>query len=74
MITRGNGGLAGQLKEATGYQTARLIPPVTCPNVLPGLFHCAGGPGPSDFDGIAPLVNWAEAGVAPAKEATGISD
>jgi pimeloyl-ACP methyl ester carboxylesterase len=33
--------------------------------MVPGMFHCAGGPGPSDFDGITPLINWVEAGVAP---------
>jgi hypothetical protein len=74
MIMRRNGSLAGQPTEDAGYQTARLIPPVTCPNVLPGMFHCAGGPRPSDFDGITPLVNWVEAGVAPVNEAMGISD
>ena len=26
----------------------------------PGMFHCAGGPGPNTFDALTPLVNWVE--------------
>ena len=33
--------------------------------MVPGMYHCAGGPGPNVFDAITPLVNWAENGVAP---------
>jgi feruloyl esterase len=33
--------------------------------MLPGVFHCGGGPGPDTFDAITPLVNWVERGVAP---------
>jgi feruloyl esterase len=33
--------------------------------MVPGMFHCAGGPGPNTFDAITPLVNWVENGVAP---------
>jgi Tannase and feruloyl esterase len=34
--------------------------------LLPGVLHCAGGPGPSQFDPIAPIVDWVEKGAAPA--------
>jgi feruloyl esterase len=33
--------------------------------MVPGMFHCSGGPGPNVFDGLTPLVNWVEQGVAP---------
>jgi Tannase and feruloyl esterase len=33
--------------------------------MAPGMFHCAGGTGPSSFDGFGALVNWVENGVAP---------
>ena len=33
--------------------------------MLPGVFHCGGGPGPDAVDMIAPLVRWVEGGVAP---------
>ena len=33
--------------------------------MVPGMFHCSGGPGPNVFDAITPLVTWVEAGVAP---------
>ncbi len=33
--------------------------------MVPGMFHCSGGPGPNVFDSLTPLVNWVEQGVAP---------
>jgi feruloyl esterase len=33
--------------------------------MVPGMFHCSGGPGPNTFDALTPLVNWVEGGVAP---------
>ena len=33
--------------------------------MLPGVYHCAGGPGPNVFDALTPLVQWVEQGVAP---------
>src|SRR5262245_685787 len=33
--------------------------------MAPGVFHCAGGPGPNVFDVLTPLVTWVETGVAP---------
>jgi feruloyl esterase len=33
--------------------------------MVPGMYHCSGGPGPNTFDGLGPLVNWVENGVAP---------
>jgi feruloyl esterase len=33
--------------------------------MLPGVLHCGGGLGPSEFDSITPLVEWVERGTAP---------
>jgi feruloyl esterase len=33
--------------------------------MVPGMYHCAGGPGPNVFDALTPLVTWVETGVAP---------
>ena len=33
--------------------------------LLPGVGHCRGGTGPDSFDGLTPLVEWVEKGVAP---------
>ncbi|HEX9812400.1 MAG TPA: tannase/feruloyl esterase family alpha/beta hydrolase [Burkholderiales bacterium] len=33
--------------------------------MAPGVFHCAGGPGPNVFDMFSALVNWVENGQAP---------
>ena len=33
--------------------------------MVPGMWHCAGGPGPSSFDVFTPLTQWVEQGVAP---------
>ncbi|HEX3995460.1 MAG TPA: tannase/feruloyl esterase family alpha/beta hydrolase, partial [Acetobacteraceae bacterium] len=33
--------------------------------MVPGMYHCSGGPGPNTFDALTPLVNWVERGVAP---------
>lgn len=33
--------------------------------LVPGMFHCSGGPGPSSFDVMTPLINWVEGGEAP---------
>ncbi|MBO0751132.1 MAG: tannase/feruloyl esterase family alpha/beta hydrolase [Bradyrhizobiaceae bacterium] len=33
--------------------------------MVPGMFHCSGGPGPNVFDAVTPLMNWVENGVAP---------
>jgi feruloyl esterase len=30
--------------------------------MVPGMFHCSGGPGPNVFDSLTPLVNWVELG------------
>jgi feruloyl esterase len=34
--------------------------------LLPGVLHCAGGPGPSQFDAVEPIMNWVEKGTVPA--------
>ena len=33
--------------------------------MVPGMYHCSGGPGPNVFDALTPLVQWVEQGVAP---------
>lgn len=33
--------------------------------MVPGMYHCSGGPGPNVFDALTPLVNWVEKGQAP---------
>jgi feruloyl esterase len=33
--------------------------------LLPGMGHCRGGSGPDTFDGLTPLIDWVERGVAP---------
>jgi feruloyl esterase len=33
--------------------------------MVPGMYHCSGGPGPNTFDALSPLVNWVENSVAP---------
>lgn len=33
--------------------------------MVPGMFHCRGGVGPSTFDAFTPLVQWVEKGTAP---------
>jgi feruloyl esterase len=33
--------------------------------MVPGMFHCSGGPGPNVFDALTPLVTWTETGTAP---------
>jgi len=35
--------------------------------MVPGMYHCSGGPGPNVFDALTPLVTWVEAGVPPEK-------
>lgn len=46
----------GKLRRTQSY--ARLF-------MVPGMFHCSGGPGPNVFDALTPLVTWVEKGVAP---------
>ncbi len=33
--------------------------------MVPGMYHCSGGPGPNTFDALTPLVTWVETGEAP---------
>jgi feruloyl esterase len=33
--------------------------------MVPGMYHCSGGPGPNSFDALTPLITWVETGVAP---------
>ena len=45
-----------QLQRTQSY--ARLF-------MVPGMYHCSGGPGPNVFDALTPLVTWVETGTAP---------
>ena len=54
----GNGNGNGNSSLARTQSYARLF-------MVPGMFHCSGGPGPNTFDALTPLVNWVETGVAP---------
>lgn len=47
----------GNLEAAR--ESARLF-------LAPGMGHCGGGPGPNEWDKLAPLVQWVEQGKAPA--------
>jgi feruloyl esterase len=47
---------AGDMDAAR--QHARLF-------MIPGMGHCRGGPGPNEWDKLAPLVEWVEKGKAP---------
>jgi feruloyl esterase len=52
-----------QVTETVGEDTpdfARLF-------MVPGMQHCAGGPGATKFDGLSALERWVEDGVAPEK-------
>tara|TARA_R110002072_G_scaffold1780_2_gene14604 strand:+ start:12874 stop:14424 length:1551 start_codon:yes stop_codon:yes gene_type:complete len=43
--------------------------------MVPGMFHCVGGPGPSQFDAFTPLVEWVEKDLPPSSiEATHMRD
>jgi feruloyl esterase len=43
--------------------------------MVPGMYHCQGGPGPNMFDALTPLVTWVEQGVAPETiPATNVAD
>ena len=33
--------------------------------MVPGMYHCGGGPGPDTFDLMEPVVKWVEGGIAP---------
>ncbi len=46
----------GDYKAA--HEKARLF-------MAPGMGHCGGGPGPNEWDKLAPLVQWVEKGKAP---------
>ena len=47
-------------RDATAKEDVRLF-------LMPGVLHCAGGPGPDRFDTIATIVNWVEKGEAPSR-------
>jgi feruloyl esterase len=52
------------VRQATGSQTAALDANVRF-FLLPGVYHCRGGPGADGFDSLAALDRWVESGQAP---------
>ena len=57
-FNRWTSGRATATKLAATQRYARLF-------MVPGMYHCSGGPGPNVFDALTPLVQWVEQGVAP---------
>jgi feruloyl esterase len=53
-----NGETSGQTGLTKTGDYARLF-------MVPGMFHCVGGPGPNSFDPLTALVTWVDTGVAP---------
>jgi feruloyl esterase len=49
-------------KAVGGQQTAESFARLY---LVPGMHHCAGGPGPNQFDMLTALENWVEKGAAP---------
>ncbi|VIO80591.1 tannase/feruloyl esterase family alpha/beta hydrolase [Bradyrhizobium ivorense] len=50
------GGGNPALRQTQSY--ARLF-------MVPGMYHCSGGPGPNTFDALTPLMTWVETGTPP---------
>ena len=50
-----------QVRQTMGTGTAEFFRLF----MMPGVLHCQGGLGPSQFDSITPLVDWVERGTAP---------
>lgn len=57
-VTRAQGGDVHGLQNTLEFY--RLF-------MVPGMWHCQGGPGATNFDMIEPLDQWADKGVAPVK-------
>jgi feruloyl esterase len=51
--------------EKDGNPALRRTQSYTRLFMVPGMYHCSGGPGPNTFDALTPLVNWVEKDVAP---------
>jgi feruloyl esterase len=51
--------------EQDGNPALRRTQSYTRLFMVPGMYHCSGGPGPNTFDALTPLVNWVEKDVAP---------
>jgi Tannase and feruloyl esterase len=51
--------------ERDGNPALRRTQSYTRLFMVPGMYHCSGGPGPNTFDALTPLVNWVEKDVAP---------
>ncbi|MEU4232403.1 tannase/feruloyl esterase family alpha/beta hydrolase [Nonomuraea sp. NPDC026600] len=56
-VVRATAGARGEAVRRT-QEFARLF-------MVPGMTHCAGGPGPNVFDTLTPIVRWVERGAAP---------
>lgn len=54
------------LAEALNSAEARRLKDAFRLFIIPGMGHCAGGQGPSDFDGLGSLMRWREQAIKPA--------
>jgi feruloyl esterase len=61
----GRGGLQHANFSAAGNRPLEKTQAYARLFMVPGMFHCSGGPGPNVVDALTPLVNWVEHGVAP---------
>ena len=57
-VVKAQGGDAKGLRDTTAFY--RLF-------MVPGMWHCANGPGATSFDMLDPLDQWADKGIAPEK-------
>jgi feruloyl esterase len=54
-----------QVKKTTGPKV-KALDDSTRMFMLPGVYHCRGGPGADQFDAVSAIDNWVERGQAPA--------
>lgn len=65
LVADGRGGFQNAGLEAGGNPALQRTQSYARLFMVPGMYHCSGGPGPNVFDALTPLVTWVEAGNAP---------
>jgi len=65
LVANGRDGFRQTSVEIGGNATLQRTQSYTRLFMIPGMYHCTGGPGPNVFDALTPLVTWVEKGVAP---------
>jgi feruloyl esterase len=65
LVRNHSDGLQPASYAGEGNEALRLTQRYARLFMVPGMYHCSGGPGPNTFDALTPLVSWVEAGVAP---------